>query len=100
MYKDISYSVKITTDGSTMTTKPISSNRGLKQGCPLSPTLANVFLHDIHDSLLRHDIELNDTYLNSIAWADDLVFFFTSPRNNSKYDKFIIKFLQKNEPNY
>ena len=35
MYKDISYSVKITTDGSTMTTKPISSNRGLKQGCPL-----------------------------------------------------------------
>ena len=84
MYKGVSYSIKISNDGPTMITQPFNSNLGLKQGCPLSPTLANIFLHDIHDNLLQHDIKLKNVYFNSISWADDLVFFSLTPETTQK----------------
>ena len=43
MYKDVQYSVKISHENGTRLTPPFKSNIGLKQGCPLSPTLANIF---------------------------------------------------------
>ena len=64
MYKNVQYSVKINQDKGMRLTVPFKSNIGLKQGCPLSPTLANLFLHDIHtiftpDSRIRPDWRLN-----------------------------------------
>ena len=50
---------------------------------PLSPTLANIYLYDIHDQLPIGDIKLNTTHI-SIAWADDLVFFCLSPNGLKK----------------
>ena len=81
MYKNVQYSVKISQDNGAKLTVPLRSNIGLKQGCPLSPTLANLFLHDIHASFDSGDIELEGKHINSLTWADDLVFFTLSPQN-------------------
>ena len=64
---------------------PFKSNIGLKQGCPLSPTLANLFLHDIHKIFTPGDVELEGTILNSLTWADDLVIFTLSHQNMQNY---------------
>ena len=74
MYKGLQYNVKLPLNGKYGLTEPFTANIGLKQGCPLSPTLANIFLHDIHSGLLQNDISLGKISFNSIAWADDLVF--------------------------
>ena len=85
MYKNVQYSVKINQDKGMRLTVPFKSNIGLKQGCPLSPTLANLFLHDIHTIFTPGDIELEGKKLNSLTWADDLVIFTLSNQNMQKY---------------
>ena len=48
MYETISYKIKLR-DGYL---DPISSNLGLKQGCPLSPMLFNMYIDDVEDILM------------------------------------------------
>jgi hypothetical protein len=81
MYKNVQYSVKISKENGARLTPPFNSNIGLKQGCPLSPTLAKLFLQDIHRNFETGDIELEGKHLNSITWADDVVFFTLSPQD-------------------
>ena len=45
MYENISYKIKLG-DGYL---DPITSNLGLKQGCPLSPMLFNLYIDDVGD---------------------------------------------------
>ena len=47
MYENISYKIKLK-DGYL---DPIMSNLGLKQGCPLSPMLFNLYIDDVKDIL-------------------------------------------------
>ena len=71
MYKGSHYSVK--TDYGI--TSAFESMTGVKQGCALSPTLSNIFQNDLHD-IFDHfcdPVELEQTYFNSLSWADDLV---------------------------
>ena len=71
MYKGSLYSVK--TDYGI--TNEFESMTGVKQGCALSPTLSNIFQKDLHD-IFDHScdpVELEQTYFNSLSWADDLV---------------------------
>ena len=75
MYQGLQYKIKLPYQEKHGLTESFTANIGLKQGCPLSPTLANIFLHDIHRGLLLNDIALGNISVNSIAWADDLVFF-------------------------
>ena len=84
MYKGLQYNVKLHYYGKYGLTEPFTANIGLKQGCPLSPTLANIFLHDIHKGLRMEDISLGKIFFNSIAWADDLVFFSLSREGINK----------------
>ena len=93
MYKDITYQIRVVKNNECCLLRDhIRSNTGLKQGCPLSPTLANLFLYDIHKNLLIGDISLGDQNFNSISWADDLVIFSTSHAATqgllSKLDKY------------
>ncbi|MGI9312378.1 MAG: reverse transcriptase domain-containing protein [Alphaproteobacteria bacterium] len=52
--------------------------RGLQQGSPLSPLLFNLFIDSISDemcSLTSYGIQLDDTTLTHLLYADDLVLF-------------------------
>jgi hypothetical protein len=76
MYSACEYCVK-TTGGLS---KTFPSDSGVKQGCNLSPTLANIFQNDLHD-IFRNDcdpVNLDGLEFNSMSWADDLVLFSTS----------------------
>ena len=66
MYSDLEYAIKLQVKGKLVITEDFRANIGLKQGCPLSPTLANIFLCDIHRELLLQDMYLERTMLNSI----------------------------------
>ncbi|XP_048584056.1 uncharacterized protein LOC125563170 [Nematostella vectensis] len=50
---------------------------GVKQGCMLSPTLFNLFLSDLPDTLAKSSSAhiLGNTKLNCLLYADDLVLF-------------------------
>ena len=78
MYSNVLYSIKFNNEGEVRLTQYFQSNIGLKQGCPLSPTLANIFLYDIHINLVIRDVEIEGQFFNSISWADDLVLFSLS----------------------
>ena len=71
MYKITAYRVKLNSGFS----RHINSNLGLKQGCPLSPMLFNLYIDDIGEVFDEtcHPIELQNDPLNHFLYADDLV---------------------------
>ena len=59
---------------------PINSNLGLKQGCPLSPILFNIYIDDmkhIFDDSCE-PIDLHEKKINHFLYADDLVLLSSS----------------------
>ena len=76
MYMNTEYSIKL--DKGTL--DPIKSNLGLKQGCPLSPILFNIYIDDIKN-IFDHTcdpIDLQGKQINYFLYADDLVLLSTS----------------------
>ena len=71
MYHSTKYAIKL----SNGYLNPIDSNLGLKQGCPLSPMLFNLYIDDISDIIddQCHPIEIQDMKLGHFLYADDLV---------------------------
>lgn len=71
MYTKVHYAVKLP-DGLT---DPIDSKVGVKQGCILSPTLFNIFIHDLPNIFDQtcDQVELNDINISCLMYADDLV---------------------------
>ena len=59
---------------------PINSNLGLKQGCPLSPILFNIYIDDmkhIFDDSCE-PVDLHEKQINHFLYADDLVLLSSS----------------------
>jgi hypothetical protein len=55
-------------------TSTFTSNKGVKQGDNLSPSLFNIFLNDLSFSQLTCDpIQLHQEQLSHLLWADDLL---------------------------
>ena len=77
MYENVSYKIKIK-DGYL---DPISSNLGLKQGCPLSPMMFNLYIDDIKDVFDSQcdPVTITDTKICHFLYADDLVIVSLSP---------------------
>ena len=77
MYEQVSYRIKLK-DGYL---DPISSNLGLKQGCPLSPMLFNLYIDDIKDVFDDNcnPVTITDTKISHFLYADDLVLVSLSP---------------------
>ena len=72
MYSNINYMIKT----SNNILKPLPSNLGLKQGCPLSPLLFNIYINDFHTYLqapTEPNLTLHGTNINHFLYADDLV---------------------------
>ena len=71
MYMQTSYSVKLKNGY----LDALSSNLGLKQGCPLSPMLFNLYIDDIKDIFDTQcdPTLLMDARINHFLYADDLV---------------------------
>ena len=76
MYEKTEYCIKLN-NGHTL---PIKSNLGLKQGCPLSPMLFNLYIDGIKDIFDEQcdPIKIQNTKINHFLYADDLVIFSES----------------------
>ena len=82
MYRKTEYRVKLNCGNS----QTIVSNLGLKQGCPLSPMLFNLYIDDIEifDESCK-PVNIQNESLNHFLYADDLVIVSQS-REGSKTD--------------
>ena len=71
MYQKTKYSIKLSQGYLT----PIDSNLGLKQGCPLSPMLFNLYIDDTSEIFDDQcdPIEFQGENLSHFLYADDLV---------------------------
>ncbi len=76
IYEEDMMSVKIGNKFS----KPFKPNKGVRQGCVLSPNLFNIFLSDIQATFDKcgHNIKLGSTEISSLLWADDILLLSTS----------------------
>ena len=85
IYNKVEYTMKF--KGRVM--NPISSNLGLKQGCPLSPLLFDLYINDIAKYLDKDskepNITLQGTEITHFLYADDLV--IVSPTKKGLQDK-------------
>jgi retron-type reverse transcriptase len=67
--------------GTSVSSTEIQINRGVKQGCPMSPTLVNIFIDEVirqwQDVLIR-DFKIGNTVLNTILFVDDQAIFSES----------------------
>ena len=76
MYTDTEYSIKLKHGF----LDPIKSNLGLRQGCPLSPILFNIYIDDIKNIFDEScdPIEVQGKHINHFLYADDLVLLSSS----------------------
>ena len=82
IYRSTKYSIKLQSG----TTELFESNRGVKQGCNLSPQLFNLFIDDISNSIDNFDpVNINLQKLNCIMFADDLLMVSTSSDGLQKF---------------
>ena len=71
LYSKTEYQIKL----KNRVLEAISSNLGLKQGCPLSPLLFNIYISDLGSYLkdtTTSDPKLHDTHISHFLYADDL----------------------------
>ena len=78
MYDDTRYRVKIRDRYSPS----FRGTSGVKQGCSMSPILSNMYQNDLHSIFAEgcDSVQLGETSINSISWADDLLPLSTSKR--------------------
>ena len=76
MYENTSYKIKLNNGF----LEPIVSNLGLKQGCPLSPMLFNLYIDDMKNIFDKEcdPVILQNEDLYHFLYADDLVLVSTS----------------------
>ena len=76
MYSATNYRVKI---GDHISPSFLVTS-GVKQGCPMSPLLSNIYQNDLHE-IFNGDcdpVKMGSVHINSISWADDIMLLSTS----------------------
>ena len=76
MYSGTESAVKL----STGITDTLHLSVALKQGCPLSPLLFNIYINDLEDFLKKdnHGISIGNKTISSLLFADDVVMMANS----------------------
>jgi len=68
--------------------KPVEINKGVRQGCPLSPTLFNIYLDEIIATWQNQDITgiklSKNQQLSTLLFADDQVIIADTEDNQQK----------------
>ena len=74
-------------------TTPFPINQGVRQGCVLSPLLFNIFMAELAKSLvsLENGFQMDNSKINSIFWADDIVLLC---EDGSQLDKMLMMIAQ------
>ena len=77
LIKDIYKKTKCAIKVNNNVTEFFEYSKGVRQGCPLSSVLFNLYVNDIFDTINTHstsDVYLNETNkINALMYADDLV---------------------------
>jgi len=55
-------------------------NRGVRQGCPLSPILFNLFINDILNNCEKYGVQIGNNYCCGGLFADDIVLIAPSEK--------------------
>lgn len=58
--------------------------RGVRQGCPMSPTLFNVFINDILAGTMPYGATFGTSQISGLLFADDLVLIANNPTHLQK----------------
>ena len=81
LIKNMYTNTKLHIKSNNFVSPSLKVEKGVKQGCVLSPTLFNLFVNDLKTNLDKVNTEppmLNNTPVNSLFYADDLVLMSTS----------------------
>ena len=74
-----------------------SQERGVKQGCNLSPTLFNIYINELAKTLERSSapgITLHDTEIKCLLYADDLVLMSPTKEGLQQHLDHLYRFCQ------
>ena len=78
-------------------TSPVRMQQGVRQGCPLSPVLFNLFVDELSRRLRRagYGVNLSDQELHALLYADDVVILAKSKEDLQKMIDVVEKYCRE-----
>jgi len=96
IYKETKNKVKVGNEY----TESFWTEKGVRQGCPLSPLLFIIFIADIEEYIKRRQeggITIGNRRIYSLAYADDLAILAETEKEMKKVTKYLEKYFKRKE---